>query len=356
MSKEKEIRGHESLDLSFTNFQEADNKGHVRAKVRIAYAGFNRNYSYIPKEVFENAAKSLSNVPLVGNWLGDNFGGHDVIFETKGNEVIIKDATTPYGVVPEDCNPRWETVINDKGDEVEYFTCDVVLWEERFPEQIAFIKDNETNQSMEIMVTEGYFDDEDYFVVDDFYFSALCLLGTSEDPEDNVEPAFEDSRVTLFSYGKEFTNKFKQIKLEEDSKKGVETMDFEKKYNELAEDFEELKTKFEAQKEKLEEEAKAVDELTEKVKEYEIKEERAKKDALLEEYSKLLKEEVFAEIKEKSEEISLEDLEFELMKAAAEELKEQKESAEEVEEDKDEKVEVSKEEPEGFSFANKYNM
>lgn len=190
---------HKSMTVDFQNFQQTDNPGIMKAQCRVAYAGENRNYTRISKEAFEKAIPSIYNIPVVGNWLGNNFGGHDVIMESNGNDVTIKDKTIAYGVVPKDANPRWETYANKFGEKTEYFVVDVLLWYERYPEEINFIADNNgVGQSMEIMVTDGSYTADDYFDIEDFYYSALCLLGKSDENEDeHVEPCFEDAGVSF---------------------------------------------------------------------------------------------------------------------------------------------------------------
>lgn len=202
------------MDLEFSKFQVIENTGFARGECRVAYAGKNRNYSDISKEAFEKAEKTVYGIPVVGNWTGDNFGGHDIIIETKGNEISFKDSTIPFGFVPQDANPRWETVEDENGNSKNYYTVDVVLWHERYHEQVQFIIDNGARQSMEIMVTEGDWDDNwDYFNIDNFYYSALCLLGKDEDKDgnkgkDDVEPCFEESSITVGQFN--MSDRFKK--------------------------------------------------------------------------------------------------------------------------------------------------
>ena len=200
-----------SMPVKFENFQPINNNGFVRGECKVAYAGKNRNYSNISKESFEKAESTVYGIPVVGNWLGDNYGGHDILLETKGNEVIVKDNTTPFGFVPQDANPRWTTVEDENGNSKNYYTVDVILWQERYPEEVQFIIDNGANQSMEIMVTDGSWDENwEYFNINDFYYSALCLLGKSvtENGEGEVEPCFEQSEVIINKFN--MTDKFKK--------------------------------------------------------------------------------------------------------------------------------------------------
>lgn len=209
-----------SFDVKFENFSDVDEEGFVRGKVKVAYAGKNRNYSDITKDAFEKAQSSIFNRPVVGNWLEEeeNFGGHDMILEKRGNKFIVKDTTVPYGVVPESCNPRWEAVEDENGNVKNYFTVDVVLWHERYPEQIQAIMDGKMNQSMEIMIRDGEWDSNyDYFVVNDFYYSALCILGRERDESgkgnSDVEPCFEDSDVEVYQFeaGEAFNSKLAEM-------------------------------------------------------------------------------------------------------------------------------------------------
>ena len=79
---------------------------------------------------------------------------------------------------------------------------------------MLFRSDNGANQSMEIMVTDGDWDENwEYFNVNDFYYSALCLLGREIDGNGNkgdadVEPCFENSEIITKSFS--MTEKFKK--------------------------------------------------------------------------------------------------------------------------------------------------
>lgn len=352
---------HESLKISFSNFQKVNNKGHVKGVARIAYAGNNRNGSHITKSAFENAEHTLANIPIVGNWLGDNYGGHDLIMETKGNELVIKDSTVPYGVVPENCNPRWEEVEDEYGNITQYYVCDIILWHERYPDEIQFIIDNGSNQSMEIMVEDGDFNKDGYFEIDDFYYSALCILGKSDNDDDNVEPCFEDSAINVFKYSEGFESKMQQ-NMKEETKKGVDNMDFEKLYNELKVEHEALVAERDAlaeEKEALEDKFSKLDEDFAKANE-ELEELRAFKEAreaelelvekeeVVGEYADLLDEEAIAEAVN-IEEMSKEEVEFALATTFATKVKAEKAKAEE------EKLKLAKSKANPIKINNKYN-
>ena len=226
-----------------TNFEKIGNTGFIKGRCKIAYAGKNRNYSEITLDAFDNAMESLKLIPIVGNWISDkgNFGGHDWAWEGQGNEMKFIDLTKPYGVVPENHNAEWVDISDEYGNVKKYLECDVILWQERYPEQVDKIKNGGVNQSMEIIPTNYDWTNDDYFQIKDFYYSALCLLGRDEDNKDNdVEPCFENAEVIIpFSKIKKFeqfekdfsemlntlTNSFRTEKEEENMDKEIKDVD-----------------------------------------------------------------------------------------------------------------------------------
>lgn len=162
--------------------------------LEIAYHGKNRNGSSISKEVFEKCAETMYNCPIVCNYDRDtdSIGGHDMGFkyDDDGNIKLI-NMTTPVGVIPESSKYFWKTVTEEDGTEKEYLCADVLIWKRQEAyEKIK--KDGITGHSMEITVKDGRKVDGVY-VIDDFEFTAFCLLG-----EDH-EPCFESSSLEMFS-------------------------------------------------------------------------------------------------------------------------------------------------------------
>lgn len=210
------------LKLTFSNeFYNIENTGFVKGRAKIAYAGSNRNQTNIPREAFEKAMTSLALTPVVGNWIGEknNFGGHDVAYEEVGNDVVEIDRTVPFGVVPQNYNPEWTDVDDGNGNIKRYFTCDIIFWKEKYPIPVQKIIDGGVGQSMEIVPTTANWNDEtNLFDIDEFYYLALCLLGRDEtNPENTVEPCFENSEITVsqFSMQKDkFKSEFAEMMLE----------------------------------------------------------------------------------------------------------------------------------------------
>jgi len=201
-------------------FETIGNSGFKMGKCKIAYAGKNKNFSDIPREAFEKAKNTLALIPVVGNWVGADkggFGGHDISIELQGNNIDFKPLTIPYGVVPENNNAQWIEVADENGNMKLYYETDVVLWYDRNPEQVQFIIDNKgVNQSMEINIINGkWSEDYKYYEINEFEYSALCLLGRDNDnPENSVEPCFENAEVTIAQFGldkDEFKSNFTQM-------------------------------------------------------------------------------------------------------------------------------------------------
>jgi hypothetical protein len=188
-----------------------------RATLRAFYVGSNRNGSHITKESTENAIKTIYNIPIVGEYLeqADNFGDHGGSIEIKGDEVKYKSTTMPYGVIPESAKIYWENVTEENGLVNEYLVVDgAYLWTGRY-EELNTLLEQPFGQSMEIEVQNGNFavvDGVETFKIDEFLFSAFCILGIDKDGEGHVEPCFESASITAYSLDKEdFKKQFNQM-------------------------------------------------------------------------------------------------------------------------------------------------
>lgn len=188
-----------------------------KATIRVLYTGFNRNGSYFSKDSVLKSIDSIYNIPLVGEYIehADNFGDHGTSLEIKGNEIKLVQSTKPYGLIPESANIYWEDITEKNGDVNEYLIVDgAFLWTGRY-EELNTMLEQPFNQSMEIQVINGNFaviDGVETFNVDEFLFSALCILGIDKDGEGHVEPAFESANITTYSLDKDdFKKQFSQM-------------------------------------------------------------------------------------------------------------------------------------------------
>ena len=185
---------------SLTDFCEF-NTSFDKGVLAVAYPGVNRNRSNITKSAFENAIKSMYNVPVVCHYIREEnkLGGHDmdVVTDSDG-ELELINLTEPVGVVPESAKQWWGEVTEDDGTIREYLYTEVLLWK-RQQAYRKIIEDGVTMHSMEITVKSGELIDGIYNVYD-FEFTAFCLIG--------IEPCFESSALETFSR-ESYQEKFK---------------------------------------------------------------------------------------------------------------------------------------------------
>lgn len=188
-------------------FVEKINDEFLKCKVFVCALGKNRNFSYISREAAEEALYSLFNIPVVGHLYEDengglHMGGHDVAIEKDENgNYLWKSLTVPFGVVPAQDNVHYEDIKEPNGDIKTYIVADCILWAGRYPElaDAAYSDDWLFNQSMEINVSDyaPLEEDKNYTDILHYTYSALCLLGKSDDPDFNVEPCFPISHLEV---------------------------------------------------------------------------------------------------------------------------------------------------------------
>ena len=162
----------------------------------VCYAGRNRNKSNLPKEVIERAIPTMAYCPIVANYdiESDTIGGHDVdIVKTDDGSMKMVNLTDAVGVIPGEPQWYWDERTEEDGSVHEYLCTPAILWK-RTPVYQKLKSDGVSGQSMEISIKNGKMVDGE-FVVEDFQFTAFCLLG------DDVEPCFESAAVTMFSSG-----------------------------------------------------------------------------------------------------------------------------------------------------------
>ncbi len=193
-------------------------------KVYVQGIGQNRNYSYMSKENVERAEPTIHYIPVVGhlmtkydedgNEVGKYFGGHDYVWDENWN---LKAQTVPFGVVTNDA-VGYE-IVREYGQDVEYMTATAVLWTGRYPElkEAIYADDCWFAQSMEISIEQSrpYGEDSNYTELLDWTYSALCILGKSDDPDYHTEPCFISSRFVPMTYSadrEQFNNDMSEMR------------------------------------------------------------------------------------------------------------------------------------------------
>lgn len=195
-----------SVPLPFSKIEPVKpvNKEFTLAKVYVCSPGKNRNMSNISQEELDAATPTLPYIPVVGhliedydesgNVIGHHFGGHDCVLT---DDFKLKAVTVPFGVVTTDA-PEYETVM-EWGKEKVYETAYAILWTGRYPElkDAIYSDDHWFGQSMEVNFDNYSILEEDsnYIDLHGLSFSALCILGKSDDPSKHVEPCFPNARI-----------------------------------------------------------------------------------------------------------------------------------------------------------------
>ena len=174
------------------------NSSFALGSIRVMYTGPNRNGSSFTKDSVQSALPSLRNVPIVCHYdfESNEIGGHDIeVVSSKSGDTVIRNLTSPIGVVPETAKFKFEVLEDDSGTKHEYLVVDgVILWK-RQDAYSHIVNDlgGKVSHSMEINVKSGYNDTRTgTYAINDFEFTALCLL-------ENAQPCFQGSALQMFS-------------------------------------------------------------------------------------------------------------------------------------------------------------
>ena len=119
------------------NFEVLD-KRFTKCRVYVMASGRNANGSDITYEAMEKCIGQLPNTPIVGHLYKKNdhyvVGGHDskvVIDDENGFQIV--DETVPFGLIPENSDPKIERVLEPDGKTYNYYlSCNAILWTGRY--------------------------------------------------------------------------------------------------------------------------------------------------------------------------------------------------------------------------------
>lgn len=183
--------------------RESNNPLFSVGKIYVMHTGENPNGSYISKETVERNLKTISNIPIIGEFSveAENFKGHGgEVLITEEGEMNYIHTTSPLGVVPESADIYWESITDKEGVEREYLVVDGIYMWNRYEKEVLALKEDEFGQSMEIEVDDYEFnEDENHIKIEDFSFSALCILGIDKNGAERVKPAFDDAKIITYS-------------------------------------------------------------------------------------------------------------------------------------------------------------
>ena len=231
--KPKYLRYDTEFRFQLSGSEVSYNKQFALTDILLCYHGKNRNYSKISKEVINNALPSLYGIPIVGEFIykegEEDFGTHGgkIIIDSEG--IKFEQTTKPYGFITKEAveNAQWVTITEKDGHtKHEYLQLKgCIIWKERYQE-VETILDEKHPQSMEIAIDNAHYTDDHYLEIDEFTFSAACILGT------DVEPCFEEACIgrhyEMDSFKQEFQHMLDEYKKYTNSKEGVPQMELKK--------------------------------------------------------------------------------------------------------------------------------
>jgi len=163
------------------------------------------NYTKFSKQLLSSKMNNLNYLPIVAEFKEENndFGSHGGKIELSDEGIKWIDTTRPYGVVIENSG-RFENITKPNGESIEYVVCDGYVWIDRYPELNVLFEGEKNNQSMEINVLSGHYCEDGIYEIDDFEYSALCILGK------DVIPAFNLARIEGFE-SKDFKTQYTEM-------------------------------------------------------------------------------------------------------------------------------------------------
>ncbi|WP_090739300.1 hypothetical protein [Paenibacillus sp. Mc5Re-14] len=218
---------HKTVPVKFEKVDQIDTR-FQKVKIWLMHLGQNYNNSVFTREAVEEAMETLKNTPILGyveeSRLGDkDFRGHEVELVVEGGEFKTRYIGQAFGVIPENCNPRFETKKGDFDNDLEYLVVDGLMWT-KFDDGVNILNQyGEVAQSMELDDNyDGYFNEDGAFVFTKFAFYGACLLGQ------DVLPAMQQASVeTSFSanvnvYQEEIARKLNEFQLAYSNKQDKE--------------------------------------------------------------------------------------------------------------------------------------
>ncbi|MCR8994643.1 hypothetical protein [Brevibacillus laterosporus] len=185
-----------TIPVHFEEVNQLDSR-FTKVKIWLMHLGKNYNGSIFTREAVESAMDTLKNTPILGyveeSKLGEkDFRGHEVELVVEGGNLKTKYIGQAYGVIPENCNPRFEVKKGDFNNDLEYLVVDGLMWT-KFDDAISILNSHqEVSQSMELHDEyDGYWNEKNDFVFTKFSFYGACLLGQ------DVLPAMQKASVEI---------------------------------------------------------------------------------------------------------------------------------------------------------------
>lgn len=187
-------------NATFSNFKATSNPSFHKATLRImAIDKLANKYKFTEKSV-ERALGSIDNVPLATFFdeQTNNLGNHDGQMQ-KGQR------TYGVGVIAESCE-KWIEEVEENGVVDKYLSSEVILWKRQEKEYDFIRRHKELSVSMEVQPTEAYRTKDGIIVVEDFYFTAVTILGIG------INPAFGGASITFSQQDEQYQQMMTELK------------------------------------------------------------------------------------------------------------------------------------------------
>ena len=173
---------------TFTDIEPSINPSFHKAKTRIMAIESIANRCNFSKESVVNGLPTLKNVPIVTYFNENgNLGDHEMSRDKDGKPIF---KTYGIGVIPESAE-QWIEEVEENGETKQYLCSDVLLWKRQKREYEFIQKHKELSVSMEVQITNSCFDENKILNIDEFYFTAVTVLGIG------VNPAFDNASLTF---------------------------------------------------------------------------------------------------------------------------------------------------------------
>lgn len=184
---------------------EANNPSLFPCSVRIMAIDTIANRIKFSEDSTLQALPTLSNIPLVTLYKEeiDDFGDHEMYRDETGK---YRYRTYGIGVIPESASQWIERVEDSSGNERLYLCSDAILWKRQHREFAKIKEMEQMSVSMEVQITSGKFSEDKVLEVDNFYFTAIAVLG------ETVTPAFREAMISTFTESDEYQVMMSELK------------------------------------------------------------------------------------------------------------------------------------------------
>ena len=176
-----------------TEFSAYDDR-YIPAEIVVMHSGINSNQSLFTNDSIASASWSLGDIPILG--FIKNISDTEKDFDEHNVEVVITEDSVQVntlgriiGNIPKDNNYHY-TYFPDK--EEMYVVVQGYLWAEYMNDALEIFKaNNKKGISMEIIVDDGFLDDDGIFCITKYRYLGICILG------DDVQPAMAGAKITV---------------------------------------------------------------------------------------------------------------------------------------------------------------